>query len=87
MFLTLSPSFILCNCRNIFRKKNVLQTFFFPKLNPADVHMDRMTTELADMRSMLSETVGMMRDLKAGEAVRRRRMRKSTNYERDRVGL
>ena len=56
-------------------------------MNPADVHMDRMTTELADMRSMLSETVGMMRDLKAGEAVRRRRMRKSTNYERDRVGL
>ena len=48
--------------------------------------MDRMTTELADMRSMLSETFGMVRDLKAGEAVRRRR-KKSIYYARARVGL
>ena len=50
--------------------------------------MDKMTSELADLRGMLSETYGMVRDLKADEAVRRRRRRKkSIDYARARVGL
>ena len=49
--------------------------------------MDQMTTELAEMRRMVSETYGMVRDLKAGNAVRRRKKSIGGDHARVRVGL
>jgi len=62
---------------------------FSTKSNSAEQQMHQLTTELKDMRSLVSETFSMVRELKIGEAssVSKKSIGEGDTYERARNGI